>query len=129
MPALPDPKQVVRRFYAEAINGRDLAAVDRLLVRGFHHNGVEVGRSGQRAAVQAFLDGFSDLRHEILIILAEDDLVSAYQRWTGTHDGVFMGSSPTGRLVCFTSTAILRVEGGEIAEAWDVVDIALCAQL
>lgn len=123
------PKQLVRRFYAEAINDRDPGAIDRLLTEDFRHNGEERGRSGQRIAVAAFLAGFSDLRHEILIILAEGDLVSAHQRWSGTHDGPFMGSPPSGRKVSFTSTAILRVRGGEIAEAWDVTDIGLAGQL
>lgn len=124
-----DPKDVVRYFYAEAINGRDLGAVDCRLTDDFRHNGELRGRPGQRAAIAAFLDGFSDLHHEILIILAEGEFVSAYQCWTGTHDGPFLGSAPSGRFVSFTSTAILRVSGGQIAEAWDVVDIALAAQL
>jgi hypothetical protein len=29
----------VQRFYADAINGRDLSAVDRLLTEDFVHNG------------------------------------------------------------------------------------------
>ena len=124
-----DSKSVVRRFYAEAINDRDLSAVDRHLTDDFRHNGEARGRAGQRAAIAAFLDGFSDLHHEILIILAEGDLVSAYQRWTGTHDGQFLDSGPSGRVVAFTSTAILRLRRDQIAEAWDVVDIALAAQL
>lgn len=123
------PEQLVRRFYAEAINRRDLDAAGRLLGRGFRHNGVERGRSGQREAIKAFLDGFSDLHHEILIMLVQGELVSAHQRWTGTHDGPFMGSPPSGRKVSFTSTAILRVRDGAIAEAWDVLDIGLAAQL
>jgi predicted ester cyclase len=73
--------------------------------------------------VVAFLDGFSDPRNEILMILAEDDLVSAHQRWSGTHDGEFIGVPATGRRVQFTSTAILRVTGGEIAAARDEVDL------
>lgn len=116
-------KDLVRRFYAEAINGRDLDAVDRLLSEDFTHNGEARGRRGQRQAVAAFLDGFSDLRNEILLILAEDDLVAAHQHWTGTHDGAFLGFAPTGRVVEFTSTAVLRVENGLIAAAWDQVDL------
>lgn len=77
----------------------------------------------------AFLDAFPDLRHDILIILGEGDLVSAHQKWTGTFDGQFMGHAPNGRLVSFTSTAILQVRGNQIAQAWDVIDIALAAQL
>ena len=123
-------KDLVRRFYAEAINGRDLDAVDRLLGEDFAHDGERRGRAGQRQAVAAFLDGFSDLRNEILLILAEGDLVAAHQRWTGTHEGEFLGVEATGRRVEFTSTAVLRIRDGLIAEAWDEMDAAgLLAQL
>ena len=125
----PDPKTIVRDFYEQAINQRDLGAIDRLLTDDFRHNGEACGRAGQRQAVEAFLTAFPDLRHEILIILSEGDLVSAHQRWTGTFEGTFLGHQPNGRSVSFTSTAILKVGGGQIAEAWDVVDIALAAQL
>jgi predicted ester cyclase len=121
---------LARRFYAEAINGRDSGACDRLLTRGFVHNGEGRGRGGQRAAVDYFLAAFPDLRHEVELILAEGDLVAAHQRWRGTHGGEFMGVAATGRAVDFTSTAVLRIEGGQIAEAWDEVDVAgLMAQL
>jgi steroid delta-isomerase-like uncharacterized protein len=119
-----EAKELVRRFYREAINGRDLDAIDRLLSEDFTHNGEQRGRDQQKEAVRAFLTGFSDLRNEITIILAEGDLVAAHQTWTGTHDGEFLGYAPSGRQVSFVSTAILRVRGSEIAEATDVVGIA-----
>jgi steroid delta-isomerase-like uncharacterized protein len=116
-------KELVQRFYAEAINRRDLGAVERLLAEDFTHDGEPRGRAGQREAVAAFLDGFSDLRNEILLILAEADLVAAHQRWSGTHDGEFLGIAPSGRRVEFTSTAVLRIADGLIAAAWDEVDL------
>jgi len=123
-------KDAVRRFYAEVINGRDLDAIDRLLTEDFKHDGESRGRDGQRSAVAAFLDGFSDLENRIEQILAEDDLVAARQSWRGTHDGEFAGVPATGRRVEFGSTAVLRVEDGMIAAAWDQVDVAgLMAQL
>ena len=123
-------KQLVRRFYAEAINARDVSAVDRLLTSDFTHNGERRGQAGQRAVVEGFLQGFSDLRNEILILIGEGELVAAHQRWTGTHDGPFAGLQPTGKGVEFTSTAVLRIEGDRIAEAWDEVDmLGLMAQL
>ena len=121
-------KEVVRRFYAEAINGRDLGACDRLLTEDFVHDGERRGRDGQRQAVAAFLDAFSDLENTIELILAEDDLVAAHQTWRGTHDGEFAGIAPTGRRVEFTSTAVLRVADGMIAEAWDEVDMVSVLQ-
>jgi predicted ester cyclase len=123
-------KRLVGDFYERAINGRDASVCERLLSTGFVHNGEPRGRDGQRAVVQAFLDAFSPLRHKILIMLAEDDLVCAHQRWSGTHVGEFLGHAPTGRQVEFTSTAILRIEDNLIAEAWDEVGLAeLFAQL
>ena len=59
---LDDHKDLVRRFYGEAINGRDLDAVDRLLSEDFVHNGERRGRAGQREVVAGFLDGFSGTR-------------------------------------------------------------------
>jgi predicted ester cyclase len=121
--SLEKNKELVRGFYRRAINERDLDAVDELLSEGFIHNGERRGRAGQRPAVEAFLAGFSDLHNEIELLLAEGDLVAAHQRWTGTHDGEFMGITATGTKVEFTSTALLRIEDALIAEAWDEVDL------
>ena len=123
-------KDLVSRFYAEAINSRDLDAVERLLSEDFVHNGEPRHRKGQREAVAEYLEAFPDLHVDIELILAEGDLVAAHQRWSGTHDGVIAGVEPTGRRVEFTSTAILRIHDGLISEAWDEVDLAgLMAQL
>jgi len=123
-------KDVVRRFYAEVINGRDVDAIDHLLTEDFTHDGEPRGREGQKLAVSAFLDGFSDLENTIVQILAEGDLVAARQVWRGTHDGEFAGVPATGRAVEFGSTAILQIRDGMIAAAWDQVDVAgLMAQL
>jgi steroid delta-isomerase-like uncharacterized protein len=117
-------KEVVRRFYAEVINGRDVDACERLLGEDFTHNGESRGIEGQKQAVRMFLDGFSDLENRIEVILAEDDLVAAHQSWTGTHDGEFLGVPASGKRVSFVSTAVLRIRDGRIVEAIDVVGIA-----
>ncbi len=119
-----DNKQLVRSFYEEAINGRDTYACERLLAKGFVHNGVKRGREGQREVVAYFLAAFQPLRHEILLLLAEQDLVAAHQRWSGRHVGEFLGCAASGRDVVFTSTAVLKLAGGEIAQAWDEMDSA-----
>jgi steroid delta-isomerase-like uncharacterized protein len=121
-------KEIVRRFYAEAINDRDLGAVDRLLSDDFSHDGERRGRPGQRQAVDAFLQAFPDLHNEIVFMLAEGDLVAAHQEWRGTHGGEFLGVEATGKEVAFTSTAVLRIRDGLIAEAWDEVDMLAVLQ-
>jgi predicted ester cyclase len=123
-------KELVRRFYREAIVERDASACERLLSVDFVHNGEPRGRSGQRQAVEYFLDAFPDLGHVIELILGEDDLVAAHQRWTGTQGGEFLGVAAGGTRVEFTSTAVLRIRDGLIAEAWDEMDSgAILAQL
>ena len=64
------------------------------------------------------------------MMVAEGDLVAAHQSWTGTHEGEFLGIAGTGRKVSFTSTALIRIEGDRLAEAWDEVDLfGLSAQI
>jgi predicted ester cyclase len=114
----------------KAIVERDSSACERLLTVDFVHNGEPRGRAGQRQAVDYFLAAIPDLEHEIELILAEDDLVAAHQRWAGTHGGELLGVEATGRRIEFTSTAILRVRDALIAEAWDELDSgAILAQL
>lgn len=117
-------KDLVRRFYGEAINERDSSAAERLLSEDFVHNGEARGRAGQRQAVDYFLAAFPDLVNEIELILAEGDLVAAHQIWRGTHEGEFLGVEATGKAVEFTSTAVLRIRDGLICQAWDEMDAA-----
>ncbi len=114
---------LVHKFYEEAINRRDRTACERLLTDDFVHNNEFRGRDGQQAAVNAFLDAFPDLSSKILMTVAEEDRVAAHQKWTGTHEGDFLGIPPTSRKVTFTSTAILLIHQGLIAQAWDEVDL------
>lgn len=124
MADLESNKEIVRRFYGDVINNRNLDAIDEILTEDFRHDDVELGRDGQRPNVSAFLDAFSDLHNEIAQILAEGDLVAARQVWTGTHDGDFAGVPATNRKVEFGSTAVLQIRDGMIAAAWDRVDVA-----
>jgi predicted ester cyclase len=128
--SLEESKEIVRSFYAEAINGRDAYACERWLAKGFVHNGVKRKAEGQREVVAYFLAAFEPLHHEIVLLLAEDDLVAAHQRWSGRHVGEFLGCAASGREIAFTSTAVLRIARGEIAQAWDEMDsAAIVAQL
>jgi len=127
---IDENEALVERFYREVINERRVDAIDELLAEDFVHNGEQRGRAGQKQGVQAFLAGFDPLTDTIEFMLAEDDLVCARQRWTGKHVGEFLGVAATGREVQFTTTAVLRIAGAEIAEAWDEGDyLGLLGQL
>ena len=123
MPADAPELEVVRRFYAEAINGRDASACNRLLTADFVHEGVQRGRERQREAVEVFLGAFDPLDHTIDAIFGDGELVCARQTWRGRHVGNFFGVPASGKDATFTSTAVLRVRDGLIAEAWDQMDL------
>ena len=77
-----------------------------------------------------FRRGFPDVVSTIKDLIAEGDKVVA--RWTShaTHQGEYMGIPPTGKEVEFTGISLYRVEGGKIAESWDVEDgLGLMRQL
>lgn len=117
-------KATVSRYYDEAINRRDLDSIDQLLSDSFSSGGALRGPGGQRAVITDLLTAFPDLRVETELIIAEGELVSVHQRWTGTHRGEIAGVVPTGRRVELTSTAVHRIHDDLITEAWDELDVA-----
>ena len=117
-------KQLVRTFIEEVMNKRQPAAADRFLVANFveHNPNLPQGRDGRKQFVAAVLAGFSDYHGEIVEILAEGDKVVVRTQWSGTQDGPFLGLPPSGNKVRFSTADFLRIEGGKVAEHWDVVD-------
>ncbi len=115
--------ELVQRFFEEAINQKDRTACERLLTDDFVHNNAFRGQTGQQGAVDELLAAFPDLQNRVMMTVAEDDKVAAHSRWRGTHEGSFLGIEPTGTKVEFTSTAIMLIHGGRIAQAWDEIDL------
>ncbi len=75
---------------------------------------------------QAFPDG----RGETVQLLTEDDKVVIFDVIRGTHQGEFMGVSPTGRQVSFEFVHIFRLAEGRIVERWGIADaMGLMVQL
>jgi predicted ester cyclase len=74
---------------------------------------------------------FSDLRVEILDMVAEGDRVAARLMVSGVHDrGPFAGRSPTGRRLMWGSFRFWRIVAGTIAETWAMQDrLSLMEQL
>ncbi|RKX26339.1 MAG: hypothetical protein DRP47_08315 [Candidatus Zixiibacteriota bacterium] len=49
-----------------------------------------------------------------------DELRVVAIRWTaeGTHQGEYLGVSPTGKLILFRGIEILQIVNGQVAERW-----------
>jgi len=121
-------KAIVRRFYDEVLNGRNM----RLLPELWHESAVNYfagfpeplrGLHALEGFAGQIFGAFPDLYITIEDLLAEGDRV--VNRWTGrgTHRGDFMGVPPTGKPVTITSIDIYRLEAGKIAEEWASADL------
>lgn len=119
-----DPKAVVRDAF-DALDDRDRDAFARLHADDVVLHGPHDPIRGVDDLVDdefAYFEGFPDLTFTIRSLIAEDDLVAARWRATGTHDGVFAGIDPTGNPVDIVVMGTFRVADGEIAEGWILSD-------
>jgi steroid delta-isomerase-like uncharacterized protein len=120
-----EDEAVVRRFYEEMNNGRrnelafELFSADHQL----HDPQVpsEDGPDGIVAVVSTYQTGVNG-HWEINDIFSSDDKVVV--RWTGTGEHVeeINGIPPTGKHIDVSAISIHRMEGGLIAETWEVWD-------
>jgi predicted ester cyclase len=79
---------------------------------------------GYRQFMSAALAAFSDMRHEIHYLVAENDLVAVGITLHMIHTGEFEGIAATGRSVAVEEIVVLRLWEGRISEEWIVFDFA-----
>jgi steroid delta-isomerase-like uncharacterized protein len=65
---------------------------------------------------------FPDQKITIERHVLSGDRVAVQVTWTGTHQGPFLNTPPTGRRVEVPGTGIFRVVDGKIAEEWMLED-------
>ncbi len=91
---------VIRRFYEEVLNKGDLDRVAEFCSEDIvdHEAPPEFpkGIEGVQAFIQTFHDGFPDLNTTVEDAFEEGDRAVVRARWTGTHQGEFMGFPPAG---------------------------------
>ena len=117
-------KALVRRYYEDLWNGRDITVADALFTPDFRiFPDATPGPAGVRAFYARLLAVLPDLRVRVDDrIAAEDSKVVARFVVSGTQQDTFLGIPPTGRLVEITEITIWRMSNGRIAERWTVAD-------
>jgi len=116
-------KGVVRRFYDIVGSGRpeDLDEVCSADLRGHGAAGSDLHEvKGEWAS---FLAAFPDLTPELRHLIQEDDLVSVWLTYTGTHESDFAGVPANGRKVKFAEWDLLRIREGKIVEITQYCDL------
>lgn len=106
----------VADLYADTANVRDSAIPDN----------VASGRDAVAIRARMILDGFSDAKLELRSRLVDGEQLATEWRFTGTHDGEFLGVPATGRAIETLGASVARVDrDGKIASEtayWDLAN-------
>jgi predicted ester cyclase len=108
-------KALVRRLVDEVVNERNEAALDEVADD-------EVA-SAARGWIGPFRRAFPDFRMEVVELIAEGDKVAAHFKCSGTHEGDWRGTPPTGRrFEGIDEVYIFTIRDGKLASATAVED-------
>src|SRR5262245_33751338 len=119
-------KALVRRYYAEVLNQRNIAVLDELCSPTFvsqFSTGPAVGLAQFRQGVIASHTAFPDLHVTVQDQIADGDKVVTRWMAQGAHQGPFAGIPPTGKRVTVTAIHIHRVTNGKLIEHWEEINL------
>jgi predicted ester cyclase len=110
-------KDVVRSYYAQVINGRDLDAVENFFAD-------ERMVAGVRGGCFSYFTAFPDMHVSLDELIAEGDSVFLRSTLTGTHDEEYKGIPPTGRHVATECAEVFRIAEGRFVGYWCLTNVA-----
>lgn len=112
-----DNKDVVRRYYDQVINGRDLDAVEEYFAD-------ERIVAGVRSGCFSYFQAFPDLHVSLEELIGEGDRVFLRSTLTGTHDGEYKGVPATGRQIATEAAEVFRIGDGKFVGYWCLTNVA-----
>jgi len=110
-------KELVRRYYSQVLNGRELDSVGDYFADERMVEGVKRG-------CFSYFQAFPDLHAAVDELIAEGDRVFCRSTMTGTHDGEYKGIPPTGRQMSAESAEVFRIVDGKFAGYWCLTNVA-----
>jgi len=124
-------KHIIKRFVEELWNARRLDVADQLfsedcvthqLRSGVSADPARRGPQAMKEHISGWLMSVPDLRFHIEQMIADGDRVVSQLVMEGTHEGTWMGISPTGKRLHIRMITIHRIVNGKIAEDWVLVE-------
>ena len=118
---------VIRRNIEAVQNSGDFAVFDEIFADDFvdhtPQQGVPADKDGVRTLYTGLRAAFADFHAEIHWQTVEDDKVTTFKTYRGTHAGDFLGVPATGRKVHFDTIDVFRVRDGRLADHWGIADL------
>lgn len=124
-----DAGEVVHTWFERVWNQGELTAIDEL----FPSNGIAHSLSGEvdrplqgparfKEFVRTFRGAVPDIHIKVLRCVTQGPFCAAHCLVTGTHRGSTLGVSATDRTTRFEGIRLVRIENGQILEAWNFFD-------
>jgi steroid delta-isomerase-like uncharacterized protein len=117
-------KDLILRFYEEVWGKGNVTVAKEVFAEDYVRHDLRPstalpGSGGQSKIAEDFRAAFPDLRIEVDLLIAENDLVAA--RWTmeGTNLGSWSGKEPTGKHARFSGVNLFRLSNGKVVEIWN----------
>lgn len=115
-------KAVVRRFYEEVLNQKQLDVTEEVAGADFFSHGfppgLPPGPAGLKIFIGVFHEAFPDGQLTVDQMIAEGDTVATRLTFRGTQTGEFQGIPPTGKAVTVPALDVARLADGKIVEHW-----------
>lgn len=123
-------KAIVRRFFEEYWNKRDLETVDEYVSSDrIHHFGTQVAAHSldqMRNTNRLWRQAAPDFRYHVEELIGEGDKVAALVSFTGTHTGMHhiagFAAPPSNHRFQEAEMFIFRIADGKIIETWATWD-------
>lgn len=116
----------LERFVKEVINEGRYESADELVQEDFVEldplPGQQQGREGLKDVIRMMRSGFPGIHWVVEETIAAGDKVVSRFRWTGTHEGRFLGIPASGRKVSVSGVVIDRLSGGKMADSRILMD-------
>ncbi len=111
---------LVRKYIEEVINTGNVSEIEKYIsadyTEVFEGKRYAIGIAGAREHVLGVRNTYPDLKLTVEHQIAEGDYVATSITARGTHNGIWLGMKPTGKLVAYTGVNIDKVVEGRIAE-------------
>lgn len=113
-------KQLVKDFFIEAYENMNYD----FMLHSFNTDYIDHSPANARSNMDAIgilkivHEMFSDLKVNVLDLIAERDIVAARVEFEGTHMGICLGVPATGKRITWEVLENFRIEDGKIVETW-----------
>ncbi len=126
---MSDIQAVMRRIYGEVFSQGNVELIDDLMHDEFVEHeelppGIPQGREAPKAMAAMMLSAFPDFRADVEEMLQDGNKVIARARFSGTHQGEFMGIPATGNTFDIGVIDIIEFRGDKAIAHWGLMDTA-----